>query len=342
MRIDWLTRKRTCVQVTAGALFVLLLLLVGLVQLQLAPGNWKEDFYLEVAVLAYDRPASLRRLLASLEEAAYDNERITLHICIDRPKAEDKLAGHREAVQVAERFQFTHGEKVLTVRPRNVGVTAQWLDCWNPDVSPGNYGLILEDDMRLSPYYYRWLKAACITYGGYSDGGNIVLSRPRAALPITQVWRDPLCTVCENLTAFLYRIPRLWAYAPMPNHWRQFRDWVLPLLSINLTTDSEFIPYVPDQNVVMNRWLTNGILHGHVDIEFYMYYYQATRKTFSLYAYLPQNKSFACNHRELGVNVKPATFVGKCDSEPLTMWDDEYIRFPANPVRLDLDGNPVD
>ncbi|XP_014664479.1 PREDICTED: uncharacterized protein LOC106806858 [Priapulus caudatus] len=304
----------------------------------------KESFYLEVTVLTYNSPGSLSRLLQSLENAEYDYDSITLHICIDGAKVGDELSGHRQTVRVAEQFQFTHGKKVLTVRQRNVGVTAQWLDCWNPDDSPGNYGLILEDDLRLSPYYYRWLKAAIIAYSGHREVGGVTLSRETlvAGQIRSLTHRDPICTVCEDQTAFLYRFSSTSGYAPIPSMWRKFRHWMLTTINITADTD-QFLPYIFSQNVIMNSWITKDFLQNAMSIEYYQYYFMATHNLFTLYANLPAGNTLACVRRADGETGKTGIRNnGRCDFEPLAAWDEAYGQFSANSIRLDWDGSPVE
>ncbi|XP_014678492.1 PREDICTED: uncharacterized protein LOC106818284 [Priapulus caudatus] len=342
--------SRQAIVTIVGAIVVIELLRVYFVNngyksnLRYSEKSKKKSFHLEVTVLTYNSADSLRRLLQSLENAEYDHDSITLHICIDGAKVGDELSGHRQTVRVAGRFQFTHGEKVLTVRSRNVGVTAQWLDCWNPDVSPGNYGLILEDDLRLSPYYYRWLKAAIITYSGHREVGGITLFRETlVAGQIPMNHRDPLCTVCGNQTAFLYRFSSNSGYAPMPSIWRKFRQWLLTTMNKTADTD-QFLPYVLSQNVVMNSWITNDFLRRNaMSIEYYQYYFMATHNLFTLYANLPASKTLACVRRSDGKKGKTRRRqTGKCDVEPLAAWDEAYGQFSANSIRLDWDGYPAE
>ena len=65
-----------------------------------------------IKVLCYNRPASLSRLLRSLANADYGNERnISLEILIDSNKSADDFQIIQEVVHVAETFIWSYGPK---------------------------------------------------------------------------------------------------------------------------------------------------------------------------------------------------------------------------------------
>ena len=55
-------------------------------------------------------------------------------------------------VAVAHAFEFIAGPKSVRVRAEHVGLAAQWLGAWTPDLDPGDRHeacLLLEDDLFL-------------------------------------------------------------------------------------------------------------------------------------------------------------------------------------------------
>ena len=120
---------------------------------------------LTVKVLTYNRPASLERLLKSLEEADYLDDTVALEIYVDGVRDKDKAVGgdpkRDQCVALARAFAWSHGPKTLFLRRRNVGLVGQWLTCHvhpklygefvegeEEDLVHQGYVVILEDDMQ--------------------------------------------------------------------------------------------------------------------------------------------------------------------------------------------------
>jgi len=57
----------------------------------------------------------------------------------------------------------------------------QWIDTWRPrDNSDAELGLILEDDISVSPYAYRWLRAVHRAYRHRTDLNEATTKTPAA------------------------------------------------------------------------------------------------------------------------------------------------------------------
>lgn len=130
---------------------------------------------LVTVVLTYDRPQSLHRALQSLERSYYPatsaNQNLILKISIDVPKFDSNPWNDKQILQtrvknrkcfdVAERFEWTHGSKQVHLRAQNAGLATQWFESWTPsledDKNDDYYVHIVEDDLEVSPYYYKFL-----------------------------------------------------------------------------------------------------------------------------------------------------------------------------------------
>jgi len=64
--------------------------------------------------------------------------------------------------------------------------------------------LILEDDMSVSAYYWRWLRAAHRAYHRRSDVGGYSVSHPEMEHATGSVLEVPV-----NFTVFMYPVPQL-------------------------------------------------------------------------------------------------------------------------------------
>ena len=165
---------------------------------------------------------SLGRCLDSLVSADYAGHNVTLHVFIDhfpisdeasslhgKLKEDDssssssngklkevppssssssslinaKLKEAHEILQYVDRFIWPHGPKQIHYRSQNVGLQGQWLEAWWP-ASDHEFAFVVEDDMILSPLYFKYLRRIIHTY--YFDPSNydptiygISLQRPR-------------------------------------------------------------------------------------------------------------------------------------------------------------------
>ena len=133
------------------------------------------NFSFVIKVLAYDRLESLSRCLESLARADYVKDRVKLHVFIDHflieeqgtsasaVDIESKLKNSHHILEYVDDFDWKHGEKVIHYRAQNAGLQAQWLEAWWPSLED-EFAFIVEDDMVLSPLFYRYLRALITNY----------------------------------------------------------------------------------------------------------------------------------------------------------------------------------
>ena len=180
---------------------------------------------LRLLVITYKRAKSLERLLKSLDRAEYYGDRIDLDIWIDMPSSGSYNA---DVVKVADDHAWKFGTKTVHKRASNGGLRAQWHDTWDASVPGGlkedtpERALILEDDLELSPFYYKWLKACHTSYGHRKD------------LAACSLQRASLCAAnCPNLeggppsatTNFMSPLVGSWGFSPTPTHWVRYTRW---------------------------------------------------------------------------------------------------------------------
>lgn len=129
------------------------------------PGTAVNSFRLNytIKVLAYNRPASLSRLLQSLADADYLGLSIPLEIFVDYASREEDIELVNGSREVATKFQWTHGSKELTFRDTNYGLAQQWFSAWSP-TSSNEVAFIFEDDLQVSPLFFVWSYRALFKY----------------------------------------------------------------------------------------------------------------------------------------------------------------------------------
>ena len=176
---------------------------------------------LQVHVIAYKRPESLTRLLSSLRVAHYDGDKVDLHLHIDAAATaaeSDRVARVRQMAN-AEQANWRFGAVTVDEAPSHRGLRDMWLQSWVPRTN-SERGLILEDDIELSPQYYRWLKSAHAAYAGSSSLAGISLQRLAWSPSGRPLNRLP------GHVPLLSQTVSTWALSPSAEHWRGFQRFM--------------------------------------------------------------------------------------------------------------------
>ena len=120
---------------------------------------------LPVVVVAFNRARSLKRLLSSLNDAAYIVDDVPLIISIDKGE------NNQDVLAVAEAFVWKHGEKKVIYQDKNLKLRKHVLQCGDYALKYGNV-IVLEDDLYVSKYFYQYAEAALkFTQGNDRIGG---------------------------------------------------------------------------------------------------------------------------------------------------------------------------
>lgn len=188
--------------------------------------DYRDEVDLRVIVLTQSRPLSLRKLLRSLDRLELDGDRAALEIWIDRSRRSDDV-DHR-TIAVARSFRWARGPTRVHVQRHHVGIYGQWIDSWRPRVESSEIGLILEDDISVSPFAYRWLKAVHRKYSTRPDYVGATLNTDQ--MSILSLNRTGVLAAPKNDTVLMYKCLGTWGFSPKVGHWRNFQVSVSRLL----------------------------------------------------------------------------------------------------------------
>ncbi len=115
------------------------------------------QYNIAIVVAAYNRPASLQRLLNSIESAHYNGySNIPLIVSID-------FSGNDTCKEIADRFEWKYGTKTTVCHPQNLGLKQHILKC-------GDYAIeydaviVLEDDLFVTSTFYDFCQQAYTFY----------------------------------------------------------------------------------------------------------------------------------------------------------------------------------
>jgi hypothetical protein len=275
-----------------------------------------------IKVITYKRWQSLRRLLHSLNVADYLNHSISLEIIVDGSKdpADDYDIG--KTLKEAVSFEWEHGPKNVTQRLINLGLDGQWYSAWSP-ASDYEASFIFEDDMVVSPHFYRWTQKALGKY--YTQKQYLrqksLLGKIRALIargeiePSKDLFRDfsseepvffGICLQRQHLDPlhfpkelevkngfrpFFFSLVGSWGPLFLPLLWQAFLEW------------HSFLSEVKNYSPFTESLITNHFYReNHKIWTPWMIRFAYETGTKCLYPNLPGNLSLVANYREAGEN----------------------------------------
>ncbi|KAK5830732.1 Anion exchange 4 [Gossypium arboreum] len=251
--------------------------------------NWNR-MRISVNIITQSRAPSLRRLLKSLSDAYYIGDEIPISFNMDSKVDE-------ATIKVVDSFEWLHGPKTLRRRIIQGGLIRAVSESWYP-TSDDDFGLLLEDDIEVSPYYYLWIKYALLAYHydpqvSLPELSSISLYTPRL---VEVVKERPSWNPTEFFnrihpnTPYLHQLPCSWGAVFFPKHWREFYVY----MNMRFTEDAKANP------VQIPKSRTNGWQASWKKFLIDMMY---LRGYVSLYPNFPNQASFSTNHMEPGAHI---------------------------------------
>ena len=186
-----------------------------------------------LVIPAFSRVDSLRRLLNSLSAAVYPNE-TTLIISIDG-------GGSQEVADLAREFGWPHGEKQVIAREHNLGPHGHLLACGDLTEKYGSV-VILEDDLFVSPQFYKFAKVALEFYSDNPKIAGIGLY----SISLNAWVKQPFLPLPDRFDVFFLQAVSPWGQVWSEEKWTAFRSW------LDTGNDERFdVPWLPKH---LRRW----------------------------------------------------------------------------------------
>ncbi|KAL2471052.1 glycosyltransferase family protein 2 [Abeliophyllum distichum] len=261
--------------------------------------NWNR-MRISVNIITQNRVHSVTRLLNSLRNAYYVGDEIPISFNMDSKVDEATL-------KLVNSFDWPHGPKILRRRIIQGGLIRAVSESWYP-TSDDDFGLLLEDDIEVSPYYYLWIKYALLAYHydpqiSLPELSSISLYTPRL---VEVVKERPKWNATEFFkyihpnTPYLHQLPCSWGAVFFPKHWREFYVY----MNMRFTEDAKQNP------VQIPKSRTNGWQASWKKFLIDMMY---LRGYVSLYPNFPNQQSFSTNHMEPGAHISAKDNIVKHD-----------------------------
>ena len=279
----------------------------------------------KIIILSMDRFESLKRLIRSLQNAEYGEDTVELVVRFDLPK-QPTDAWRARVENFHSNVTWNQGPIDVSVATQNMGLRQAWLSAWRP-TSQSDQAVIFEDDIEVSPIWYRWLQGAVQAYHNRTDVAGISLQRQ--TLVPHKAHRNKIIPENNGLP-FLYKLVGSIGYVPVASKWLDFLDFAECALATKLAVETPAL--------VTSDWYKSYDQRG-MWTQLFIYFCDYMN-LYTLYAFPPGGRALAAHWREKGEH-----FFGKSKgpdfalvaSSTASSWKIEY---PDNLPKLDWDAQP--
>ena len=302
------------------------------------PCEYVDEVNLRVIVITYNRASSLQKCLNHVMKLETLGDAVSVEVWLDRSKTG---VIDQPTLRVARSFQrawsaSNKGHACVHMQESNAFIVGQWVDTWRPKENSNEMGLILEDDVDISPWAYKWLRAAHRYYGNHSDVMGYALQMQNNRF---QEGKEARMGAPKGDAAFMYRNLATWGYSPHPRVWPRYQDWYH-----RVRRENKLKPYVRNLRSTRRRkrFEKKGTEESqwvvwHTYFAFINNYYCVFS---NLIAYTGKNNVLLSHNRmEPGLHFKGR---GQRESKSLlTVWNDRYVNFPNRTNKYDYNGSVV-
>lgn len=164
-------------------------------------------------VIGYNRVDCIARLLDSLNNAFYMNDKVDLIISIDN-------SGRDDVEAYAQSFEWLHGEKIIRTFKERQGLRRHVLKC---GAMVRNYDAIavLEDDIVVAPGFYQYMKEAVEFYKNDDRIAGISLYNHLYNLNVNQNF----IPAPSDSDVYFLQFAQSWGQIWMKDQWLEFEQW---------------------------------------------------------------------------------------------------------------------
>jgi hypothetical protein len=251
----------------------------------------QKRFKVNIVIISNNRLAPLKRLCRSLM-ASHAHSRLEMSLTFNL-----EASSSHDLVDFAEKFKWTRGYKTVRKRILQGGLIRAVSEAWYPS-SSDEYGLFLEDDIEVSPFFTDWIVYAMDMSDMHPDPRlvGISLYTPR----ITETYFvngskprfDGNALSAERFkedrqVPLLMQTPCSWGALYFPLPWRDF----LSYLQSRITSETLF-------EIEGSR--TNG---WKASWKRYLFEYLWAKGCYLLYPNFEDQRSFSTNHMEGGAHI---------------------------------------
>lgn len=201
-----------------------------------------------ITLPCYKRVLTLSELLDTLLAADFGGDIVDIVFSID-------YSGEKNVHEMAENFHWPFGEKIIIDHPQNLGLRNNILSCGDlTDLYDAV--IVLEDDLEVTPSFYRYAKQAAEFYADDDRIGGISIY----AYHLEEITLTEFYPIYEGYDGVLIQWASSWGQLWTRRQWNKFKDWYgvnEDISSINIPTQVKrwkkswkkyYIAYLKDTN----------------------------------------------------------------------------------------------
>lgn len=181
-----------------------------------------------IVIPAWQRPGSLQRLLNCLHAAYYPEGEITLILSLEGECA-------KEVREVVEEATWDHGPIERIYHEKRLGLKAHILRCGDLSEKYGSV-IVLEDDIWVTPDFYRYTQRALQEYGGHPQIAGVALY----SYAYAENGFFPFSSLADGNDLYFLQAACSWGQAWTSAQWAGFRKFLAEF------PDMETTPGYPD------------------------------------------------------------------------------------------------
>ena len=168
-----------------------------------------------IAIPAYDRPASLERLLNSLA-ASRHHGKPDLLVSIDggAPSRTHDVAQDAAA-------QLSNFNVKISTQPENLGLKRHILALGELAEAHGSV-IVLEDDLVVDPFFYEFSVACLNFYDGVPEIAGHALYSPN----LNETAQLPFAPMANGYSTYFMQVPCSWGQCWTLDQWQSFKGWL--------------------------------------------------------------------------------------------------------------------
>jgi hypothetical protein len=170
-----------------------------------------------IIIVTYNRPDSLIRILKSISQGIYpENDKIPLVISID-----GDFLKNRTIREIAESFNWNHGDKKIIAHEENLGLKKHVLSCGDLSYEYGAV-IVLEDDIVISPGFYLYAK----NVGEFYQDDEKINQVSLYSYKIVEYVSAPFYPISTGDDVYFLQSGSSWGQLWTDRQWRRFRIWL--------------------------------------------------------------------------------------------------------------------
>jgi hypothetical protein len=248
------------------------------------------SFHPVIVIVAFNRVHTLKRLLSSLDRALIPPEtRLIISI--------DNNGTNQDVVAVADEYVWKHGEKEVIHQATRLGLRVHVIASGDFSYQYGSF-ILLEDDLVVSPYFYKFTVEAFEFYNSDKEICGISLYN----LPYTEASKLPFLPLDDHSDVYFQQVPCSLGIAMTANQWDGFKKWFLTNPELNTING---LPMIAWKYWSASSWKK------------YLYGFMVVKNLFFIYPRV----SLTSNFNDRGENMYEKSHLGQVS---LQMVDKDY------------------